>query len=391
MLTNGLRDGHLTLHAFAYDLDGHNTMLGMKTVTVSNATSTKPFGAMTTPGAGQIVRGGLWNYGWALTPKSTPACTIGPSGVQVSIDSGPLMPVTYGAARTDIAAAFPGYTNTAGAGGAYYVDTTTMSDGLHQIGWYVVDSCGRAEGIGSRFFTVMNDDSAPGIGQEHTVSSQEVMPSAEPIVVRRDIDEQVLPGANGDRIVAIGQSERIEVQLPPSTAPYIGEQIVNGERRPLPLGSSLDAASGIFYWEPGPGFLGAQDLAFTAGEQGPVWVRVIVATSVQAVIDTTHAGPLPSSLIIEGWAIDQAAKAGSGIDAVHVWAYPAMGSPIFLGVADYGDDRPDIGALFGERFTNSAFSLAVDLPPGSYEIVVYPHSAVVGDFHGAQSVRVTVQ
>jgi hypothetical protein len=35
------------------------------------------------------------------------------------------------------------------------VDTTGLTSGPHQIGWYVVDSCGRADGIGSRFFAVL--------------------------------------------------------------------------------------------------------------------------------------------------------------------------------------------------------------------------------------------
>ena len=42
------------------------------------------------------------------------------------------------------------FSNSGGAGGAYYIDTTTLANGTHQIGWYVVDDCNRAEGIGSR-------------------------------------------------------------------------------------------------------------------------------------------------------------------------------------------------------------------------------------------------
>jgi len=99
-----------------------------------------------------------------------------------------------------------------------------------------------------------------------------------------------------------------------------------------------------------------------------------------------------SSFEIAGWAIDEAAKTGTGIDAVHVWAYPATGAaPIFLGVAKYGDARPDIAALFGDEFLPSSYSLGVhDLAPGTYDVVVYPHSAVTGDFHGAKVVRVIV-
>jgi len=76
---------------------------------------------------------------------------------------------------------------------------------------------------------------------------------------------------------------------------------------------------------------------------------------------------------------------------VHVWAYPVTGAPpLFLGVAAYGGARPDIGALFGAQFIGASYRLVVDdLPPGTYDVVVYPHSAVTGDFRGAQVVRVT--
>src|SRR5260221_10788031 len=39
-----------------------------------------------------------------------------------------------------------------------------------------------------------------------------------------------------------------------------GYQLVNGEHRPLPIGSSLKG--GVFYWQPGPGFLGQFHLVF---------------------------------------------------------------------------------------------------------------------------------
>jgi hypothetical protein len=51
LLTWGLwnqGNGPFTLYAFAYDADGHATTLGTKTITVSNATANKPFGALDT-------------------------------------------------------------------------------------------------------------------------------------------------------------------------------------------------------------------------------------------------------------------------------------------------------------------------------------------------------
>src|SRR5207237_3802423 len=96
-------------HVFAVDQENNTGIIGTKTVIVSNNTATKPFGSIDTPAIGGDASGP--NFGWGLTPKVSGAatCKIQPSGVQVSIDSGPLQPVVYGDARTDIAGAFPGF------------------------------------------------------------------------------------------------------------------------------------------------------------------------------------------------------------------------------------------------------------------------------------------
>src|SRR5699024_9949703 len=65
---------------------------------------------------------------------------------------------------------------------------------------------------------------------------------------------------------------------------------------------------------------------------------------------------------------------GTGIDAIHTWAFPtAGGSPIFVGAATYGMARPDVAAAFGNSgFTSSGFSLPIpSLPRGSYRLIVY--------------------
>ena len=74
---------------------------------------------------------------------------------------------------------------------------------------------------------------------------------AAPVAVRRMTGDwtPVSRSAAGLHIVAVDQGERIEVRLPAlDDTTYTGAQIVNGDRRALPLGSSLDAKRGIFYW-----------------------------------------------------------------------------------------------------------------------------------------------
>jgi hypothetical protein len=100
-----------------------------------------------------------------------------------------------------------------------------------------------------------------------------------------------------------------------------------------------------------------------------------------------------STVTASGWAIDRGAPSGTGVDQVHVWAFPtAGGSPIALGVATYGLSRPDVGSAFGNsRFTNSGFQIAAPLPPGNYTITAYMHSTLTGTFSlTASAANVTV-
>jgi hypothetical protein len=96
---------------------------------------------------------------------------------------------------------------------------------------------------------------------------------------------------------------------------------------------------------------------------------------------------------ISGWAVDLGAPAGTGVDVVHAWAFPAAGgAPIFVGAAQYGVPRADVGAALGSpRFTNSGFSLTGALASGIYDLRVFAHSTLTGTFNNEQSVRIAVR
>ena len=113
-------------------------------------------------------------------------------------------------------------------------------------------------------------------------------------------------------------------------------------------------------------------------------------------IDTPTSGASRTRpFTISGWAADMGASAGTGMDAVHVWAYPTSGAPaVFVGAANYGVARPDVAAVLGNsRFTNSGYSLTATsgtLPAGTYDLNVFGHSTVTGTFNIVRVVRVTV-
>jgi sugar lactone lactonase YvrE len=382
MLTYGLwnqGNGTYKLYAFAFDGDGQSTTLGTKTITVSNATATKPFGAIDTPAQGGTATGVVTNYGWALTPG--PSCTITNPNVQVSIDSGALTPVAYGDARSDVAGAFPGYTNAAAAGGHYALDTTALTDGVHTIGWVVTDSCGRADGVGSRFFTVAN-----GTAQTTGLSAslRAVAPQEFALSRMEGLREAVRVAATGERVIRIAEGERIVLQLPGDST-YVASGLL--------IGSSFDATTGKFYWQPAAGFLGKYDLEFTAGSRTER-VRAVVGPPIRLAIDTPRAGNVlsASGFTLAGWAVDLASLDGAGIDTLHAWAYPVGGGPpVFVGVANGGGARPDVARLYGAPFDNAGFTLNGRLPPGTYDLVVYAHSASTNTFAGVQAVRTQVR
>jgi hypothetical protein len=127
--------------------------------------------------------------------------------------------------------------NSNGAIGYYFLDTTTLANGVHTISWVVSDNQGRTDGIGSRFFSVLNGGNASPVAAEESVA----MPAGGPIDV---LD------------VEMDELERIELPLGTTT----GYLLVNGQRRTLPIGSSIQG--GVFYWQALPGFLGEYQLGF---------------------------------------------------------------------------------------------------------------------------------
>jgi hypothetical protein len=133
----------------------------------------------------------------------------------------------------------------------------------------------------------------------------------------------------------------------------------------------------------------------TGGSPQPVPQPPPSASRPEVSIDRPgNAAVLPSDLLVAGWAIDSAATTGTGIDMLHVYAYPNPGSgaqPLFLGLASYGIPRPDVAAVMGAQFENSGYTLPiVGLPPANYRIAVYAHSTVANAFNCVRMVDVRI-
>ena len=269
LLTNFLPNqgnGTFTLVAVAEDTTGHAVRLGEKTIYVDNANAVLPFGAIDTPTQGGTASGALfYNFGWALTPPPA-SIPIDGSTIWVFVDGVPLGHPSYNHYRADIATLFPGYANSLGAVGVYNLDTTTLSNATHTIVWSVTDSAGRADGIGSRYFDVVNvGGSAAASGAPAEARLPEI-PSG----------RLGLEARGGRTVFEIEELGRIKIEfaVPPGTRIVGWGELPD---KPLPVGSTLDG-EGRFWWMPGPGFLGRHILHFAATDgagRGPI-VDVVV-------------------------------------------------------------------------------------------------------------------
>jgi hypothetical protein len=322
LLTNFLPhqgNGTLNLYVQAADLEGHTVILGTKTITCDNAHAVKPFGAIDTPRQGGIAGGNDFiNWGWALTPSPNTIPFDG-STIQVWVDGVSLGHPVYNQYRQDIENLFPGYNNISGAGGYFTLDTTAYENGVHTIAWSVMDNAGNVDGIGSRYFTILNlngtseiqntnykiqitnklqtpnyksqKEEAP-FGQFLNASSEALFTTDHrTLFLQKNYNpegalETLSPDENGQYTIEIKELERLVIYLEgldtgndnarggSRTTPtsknllsfpgihYDGYLVNGDELKPLPIGSKLDHSRGVFYWQPGPGFLGEYRLFF---------------------------------------------------------------------------------------------------------------------------------
>ena len=121
---------------------------------------------------------------------------------------------------------------------------------------------------------------------------------------------------------------------------------------------------------------------------GPSDEVVLPAAGARVYLDTPGNGALVQQpFTLAGWAADAGSLNGTGIDAVHVYAYPngGRGTPFFLGAASLGTRRPDVAAFLGNpRFEPTGFTHTVaNLLPGPYLLVAFGHSVLTGGWNAS--------
>jgi len=258
LLTNFLPaqgNGVFRLHAVATDIEGNKTTLGTTTITCDNAHAVKPFGAIDTPVQGGTVTGNAFvNWGWVLTPQPN---SISGNGINVWVDGVNLGHPVYNLYREDIHALFPGYANSSGAVGYFYLNADNLAVGLHTIQWTATDSGGNTDGIGSRYFNVYSNG-ATGKKTSPKISGLDALGKRFfHLSQLKDIP------VRGDRgLVIIKEMGLVMLEVSKEAAICEAYMMVGPHLRPLPIGSHFDGKTGTFYWQPGPGFVGAYSFVF---------------------------------------------------------------------------------------------------------------------------------
>ncbi len=301
LLTNFLPNrgnGTFTLHAIATDSENKPFSLGTKTIFCDNANAVKPFGAIDTPAQGGTVSGAAYpNWGWVLTPQPDKIPESG-STISVWVDGVQLDRPEYGIYRPDIAGLFPGYANSQAAVGLYFLDTTVYKNGVHSIHWLATDTGNDTDGIGSRFFNILNSHTsgvagetsgpiqkgplaplvpikkipAPSLAAGYKCSAA-LLPAVSNVsnasirIVKgykeKTVPREVSPDSRGVIKIHMNQLERIQLNLgSQGDTENRAFQVVGDRLTALPIGSTFDKGKGIFYWQVGPGFIGNYEFLF---------------------------------------------------------------------------------------------------------------------------------
>lgn len=278
LLTYGMPaggNGTYRVWAVAFDFSGRFTRLSGKVLHFNANGRVQPIGSIDTPPLGGVATGSAYNNeGWVLTPPPSEVPLDG-STVSLYLD-GVTLPnsASCGRVRPDVQANFTGFVNAGTPGCRFLLDTTVYADGLHNIAWIVRDAAGRQDGVGSRFFSIINGRSTAQALPLPTKTSKDAASNA--VLLRRGYGDQPYeshPISNRYEWT-LAPEERIELRFPhPITGAWL---TLNNQRFPLPAGSTLHAD--IFFWSVPLAFRGPFALRFlTPASPTPIEVLFRVA------------------------------------------------------------------------------------------------------------------
>ena len=143
---------------------------------------------------------------------------------------------------------------------------------MHTIAWVVTASNGQVDGIGSRYFTIVNGSSLTLAGQPGALAGPAVLNAGADFGRPARIDAR-----SGRRLVLAHELERVVVDASSAGAgSYEAYRVVNGRLDALPIGASFDRSRGVLYWQPSVGYVGDYDFVIVNGKKERTQVRVVL-------------------------------------------------------------------------------------------------------------------
>ena len=98
-----------------------------------------------------------------------------------------------------------------------------------------------------------------------------------------DLLDTYSPTFDEIKTVEIKELERAEINLSTDVEEISARYLVVGDQlRELPIGSTLDKENGIFYWQPGPGFIGEYHFIFTGKDDQDQFIKKNIIINIKS-------------------------------------------------------------------------------------------------------------
>ncbi len=148
-----LTNGPHTVEMRVYSSDGAVNFLGRRTITINNTVNQSPFGYLDIPDGSGVknVSGAFPVSGWA-------ADLDGIDRIEVLFDGGVVQGAMHGDPRPDVGATFPDFSGANFSGFVANIDSTRLDNGVHTVTVIATDRKGVAATIGHRTVQVINND-----------------------------------------------------------------------------------------------------------------------------------------------------------------------------------------------------------------------------------------
>ncbi|HEY3062694.1 MAG TPA: Ig-like domain-containing protein [Chloroflexota bacterium] len=331
-------------------------------------TESSPRGALDAPLDGALVETPLEISGWAIDSGSSSGSGV--DRVQVFLDGTLLADAQYGQPRPDIGAAFGARFEPSGWSTGF--DPRPLPAGAHRLEVRARSTVDGQETVLARAVDVAHPSTprgaidAPADGAP-VVGALEVRGWA--------IDQQATDGAGVSEVMLFLDGEPVGAAEVGRARPDIAAS----------FGPQFDLAGWSATLDVAPRAVGRHVLEARARSTlSSAETTYAVALEVRRPSDPHGSLDAPAEgarvrgpTTVRGWALDEAVADGPGVERVQLYV-----DDVLVGMADYGQQRPELGSAYGPRFVGAGWSAEVDfgaLAPGEHRLEARARSSATGE------------